>query len=740
MAKENETTSVTKKDLQFIKKELLKEQTAPPLHELATKLAFEKNASQLNQAVKQYNPDCTYEPGDLICKDYDEQLTVSSKGTEAFKGKVVLKVINKKSYESYNCEMLEVDYTGGSIFRKYIDYMKKTNTQVMLPCSQGGKAQAPEILKKEEDPRLHELPMTKKDLKALEKNLKKALSKSDDFFHWNDLWQLTEKQIKIPETIIKKIEKSLKKTKESAATTDLVSEFIGISPSHADFHLHCLSLNHFLEKKYKKSFIFVNPIGWGKWILRDTLKSFVQEVPLSAPQAKLPKFDSETKLDLLKQQESPLKIYLTWREILSGGIKIPANLSNSLSSSREYIFTDSECGKQYKVYFYPKTSLFIGLQEFYKQHNVTQGASLTLTQKDIINFSFGLKEAKQAMSAPMVKYDFKKDIFTSAKEISTSALPNKILHLRNDTLKKLFSLYDQREKLDLRELLVIIFKTFGLKGKTLSLHVQRAYHLVDILKHTTLENIKMTLLLSPEFAVSGKKEDLFFYQEKIKKSEEIDYEEPIEVPGTVKAESSIQEIEEELPEIGTVGEVETPTVVLKEKPPEKSIEKEKPPKKPKKEKKPTQKTKEELPPEPRKEKKPKKKRHKPTPEEDKGPRQKKGKKRIIEEQIELEESEMEALFAVKADKKQEIEEIKTIQEPKKKEEYVSQEQTDQALSGIFGAKLKSALVQKDGKKQETPPKPTGTKTTKGTKKPAKKTTPTKTKAKTKTTKSKTKKK
>ncbi|HHF51341.1 MAG TPA: hypothetical protein ENL46_01460, partial [Candidatus Aminicenantes bacterium] len=106
MAKENETTSVTKKDLQFIKKELLKEQTAPPLHELATKLAFEKNASQLNQAVKQYNPDCTYEPGDLICKDYDEQLTVSSKGTEAFKGKVVLKVINKKSYESYNCEML----------------------------------------------------------------------------------------------------------------------------------------------------------------------------------------------------------------------------------------------------------------------------------------------------------------------------------------------------------------------------------------------------------------------------------------------------------------------------------------------------------------------------------------------------------------------------------------------------------------------------------------------------------
>jgi hypothetical protein len=247
---------------------------------------------------------------------------------------------------------------------------------------------------------------------------------------------------------------------------------------------------------------------------------------------------------------------LTWREILSGGLKIPANLSKSLSSSREYIFTDSERGKQYRVYLYPKSNLFIGLQEFYKQHNVTQGASLTLTQKDSINFDFGLKEAKKAMSAPLIKYDFKKDIFTSNKEISTSALPNKILHLRNDTLKKLFSLYDQRDKLDLRELLIIIFKTFGLKGKTQSLHVQRAYHLVDILKHTTLENIKKTLLLSPEFAVSGKKEDLFLYQDKIKKPEEIDHKEPVEVPGTVKAEPSTQEIEEELPEIGTVGEVE----------------------------------------------------------------------------------------------------------------------------------------------------------------------------------------
>ena len=31
--------------------------------------------------------------------------------------------------------MLEVDYNGGGTFRKYVDYMKKIKTQVLLPSN-----------------------------------------------------------------------------------------------------------------------------------------------------------------------------------------------------------------------------------------------------------------------------------------------------------------------------------------------------------------------------------------------------------------------------------------------------------------------------------------------------------------------------------------------------------------------------------------------------------------------------
>ncbi len=37
----------------------------------------------------------------------------------------------------------------------------------------------------------------------------------------------------------------------------------------------------------------------------------------------------------------PIKIYLTWREISSGGIKIPRSLGKELAHAREYTFTDS---------------------------------------------------------------------------------------------------------------------------------------------------------------------------------------------------------------------------------------------------------------------------------------------------------------------------------------------------------------------------------------------------------------
>ncbi len=119
------TTLIKEEDLLFLEKMLEREKKPFSLAEMAERLAFQKTAGQREQPVLKYDPACRYEVGDLIYKEYDELLTIGAKQAELFQGGVVLKVIKKTYYPSYNCEILEVDYTGGGLFRKYFDYMKR---------------------------------------------------------------------------------------------------------------------------------------------------------------------------------------------------------------------------------------------------------------------------------------------------------------------------------------------------------------------------------------------------------------------------------------------------------------------------------------------------------------------------------------------------------------------------------------------------------------------------------------
>ncbi len=687
MDKENENTKIKEKDLLFIEKEFSQTEKPLSLHELTRKLVYQKTSSQLAQQVKKYDPYCKYEVGDLIYKEYNEPLMMSSKGVELFKGRVVLKVVNKIDYKDFNCEMLEVDYSGGRLFRKHIDYMKKTKTQVLLPCNLERKGLAPETIKKEEDPRFDELPMADKDIKKLEKNLKSALSKSPQFFSWNDYWQLKEKKTKIEEEKIKEIEKHLLETKHSVETEELVTQFFDLKPNQDKFLLFCLSLNNILEKKYKKNFIYVSPHNWGKWHLRQTLNSFLEDSPLSAPKAKLPRFEQEKKTTSVR--EYPLKIYLTWREILSGGLKIPNSYNKELSKSREYVFTDAEGEGNYTVYYYPSSNFFLGLKDFYESNNVPQGASLTLDRENSSHFSFWLKRSKKKLSVTKITYNPGEDKFSdSDEEVFTFSLPNKIIHLEIETLKKLFSFYNQRNELGLRELLILIFKNFGLGEDKFSLHYLRAYHLVDMLRQTTEEDVETTLLNSSEFIKSEKKKGIFFYQVKVRGEEEEEVEAIPEIPPEAEPEEKVEEVPPEAPpeeivplafkeEIKEEVRVEAPAEAQKIEIKEPS-EVEKP-----------------LPP--KREKELKKRRPKIKAEGEKVFRRRKGEKRFIEERIELEESEQEALAAIKAKEKKEEEERLEPRPKEKKKEYkplVSEE----PLFGVFAEKLKTALDKKKKKK------------------------------------------
>ena len=662
MEKEIENTEITEKDLLFIEKEISKSNKPLSLEEITKKMAYHQG---------------------LIVFFIDEPLMVSSKGMVPFKGAVVLKVVGKVAYENYNCDMLEVDCSGGGIFRKYIDYMKKTKTQILLPCNVNGKAKTPEKIEKKKDPRLSELPMTERDLNALEKNLRSALSKSSKFFCWNNYWQLNEKRIEIQEKKIKEIKNHLLEKKLSAASGELANKFFNMESTDDLFELCCMSLNYILEKKYKKDFIYVSPQGWGKWHLKNVFNSLPENLPLSAPKAKLPAFGEAEREETTQIHEFPLKTYLTWREILSGGVKISKKLNKELSLSREYVFTDKEEEKDYTVFYYPSSAFFLGLKDFFESNNVPQGTRLTLERKGPTQFNFWLKRSKKKLPVLKIDYDPKEDKFTaSGEEVFTFSLPNKIIHLKRETLSELFSLYSQRNDLDLRELLVLIYKNFGLESKNLSLHYLRAYHLVDLLKQTTQEEVEKTLLNSPEFSPSEKDKGIFFYREEIEIEEEMKPEMPAEiVPEALPPEEVKEAPHLTPPSEAPVEEIPAPEI-SEERKEEVRVEA---PLEPMKEAIKEKGEREKLPA-PKREKFLKKK--KLRVEHDRVGRARKGEKRIIEEKIEIEESEQEALIAIKAEVKKETgEEVPTKEKKGKFKPYVSEE----PVFGIFAEKLKTAL-------------------------------------------------
>jgi hypothetical protein len=676
------------------------------------KLAYRKNEGQLSQAVKVYDPNCEYAVGDLIYKEYDEQLLVSSKGMEHFKGAVVLSVVNKISYDSFNCEMLEVDFTGGGIFRKHIDYMKKSKTQVLLPSATEENCQPPVILDKKLDPRMTELPMTERDFRSLEKNLSASLSKSKDFFNWQDSYQLTENQAAIDDELIQKIEVQLRETRKSAATADLVKNLMKIKPKAKEFDLHSLSLNAALDKRFKKRFTYISPDQKGKWFLREILEEMLKELPLAKSLVKLPAATESAGTPPPPAQKFPLKIYLTWREVISGGLTIPKPLIRELSKSREYDFIDMESGERHTAYFFPTRGIFLGLGDLYSKYTITQGANLTLERGEGYSIQFALKRSKKGQNVPYVSYDPKKDKFSLAeKEVSTRAMPNKIIFLDGDVLKTIEALYTERKSLDLLDLLILVFQKFGLEGEALSLHMHRAFHLVDMLRHTNLTDVEKVLASTPEFIRSEKKKGLYHYKEFVEPEEE-DVAEIFEEELAASATAPMMPREDEdMPAIGTVGEVETPKVVLEEKIPVA-------PKVPKAAPKPAARAARApapaasaaapkapakpaarppaAPAKSEKDEKPKKKKRKTKPsfETDKAPRRRKGERRIIEERIELEESEQEALIAVKADGTEDDVGIDFGDAPEEAIEEYKPKDAEKPMKGLFGDMLKSALSQK----------------------------------------------
>jgi len=273
---------------------------------------------------------------------------------------------------------------------------------------------------------------------------------------------------------------------------------------------------------------------------------------------------------------------------------------------------------------------------------------MTLEKCGPVRFNFWLKKSKKKIQVAKMTYEAKSDAFTEAGEAATLAMPNKIIYLERDQLQKLTPLTPLREGLDLKGLLVLIFKHFSFQSANFSLHYLRAYHLIDVLRRTTQEDVEFTLLNSPEFEKSDKKKGIFYYHET---PSELPVEEReaeaaapagegvVEVEGEMTSDEFLEHeftiLEQPAPpkpaapalrpeEAAAIAEAEAELEAFEEE------------KKPKAEK--------EAAAAPKKEREKKKL----SIESDRRPKTRKSERRVKEEEIELLESEREALFAEKA--------------------------------------------------------------------------------------------
>jgi len=235
--------------------------------------------------------------------------------------------------------------------------------------------------------------------------------------------------------------------------------------------------------------------------------------------------------------------------------------------------------------------------------------------------------------------------------VATLALPNKIIYLERETIHKLTALAGGRELLNLKDLLVLIFKTFSASSTNFALHYLRAYHLVDLLRRTTQEEIELVLLNSPEFIKSDKKKGIYHYHEIAPAVTEIAAEEAeaaylSEEPSEVEGAAALPDEVEFVDEVGEMEiefeQVAPPPALVPERPkPAPAAPPVPGPAAPA------------LPPVGVKKEKPHKKK-KGKVESEKTVRARKSERRVIEERIEDEETAEEALLAEKAAQEEDL--------------------------------------------------------------------------------------
>ncbi len=553
---QEELFKIEEQDLLFLKNYLQGQENPVKTTELARQLVMFKTESDRQKKIKIYNPECSYEIGDLIYKEYSGKLPVGNKKFIELEQGVVLKVVELR--QGSGVSYIKLIYEGSAEFRKHIDYLTKQKIELLLPHKMG--KQEPEYLQPEDDPRREEIPVSEKDLSLIEKKLISAISHQKEFVVSSGYAFLKEKLTPLPKEIVDQIKEFFQTQQQPVGTEFLVQHFLKKSEKDEDYQKTCFNLNFTFENFYKVVFKKTRDQDWGKWFLISELVRKKRESLVAEPNPLLSRLEIKDTADLTqkrKQLEHQLfpegenRHYLTLREIFSGalrlkysGLKIPEQVELDL--------IDTESKKEYQVFYYKDDDLLFGLDAIYELHRVVGGTVIALDLAEDGKLNLSVKQSKKGIVFEKVRFDSANKRFELFQEqqFSSSVMVNKNMFLEAEELKKLNeNLETYRQLPTLNKLVQKIFLDFGDKTKNYELHVLKLYHLVDTVFPLCLRTIEDLLLGNSEFVQSEKLEGVFYLDSEavnaIEAEERLRREKMLEEARKRREEERLKKIEEE---------------------------------------------------------------------------------------------------------------------------------------------------------------------------------------------------
>jgi len=469
-----------------------------------------KKAALTRKRVKIYDPRCEYDVGDIILKRYEETLRAGKTRTVKVNEDILLTVVETFRHPVLPCTMLDVAYEGGGPFKLHTEFLAKTGAKLLIPCGQSDTPVEPRYVEEAQDPRFKEHEPTPEEITEFVSRLTQEITSSALFLHWEDHWFLADRKVEINPGIIHRAEKLIKDRGVSLSTEEILYEIFSTNAEDVKYPTFAISFNHTLENFYRKKFICVSFIEWGRWNLwenieakknamhglRERLEDLVETI--SGEEEILARKRERLALPFLEcPDENSIRVCLTFRDVTSGTIRpvhIPAGF---FGSERELPVAFG--GQQFTIDYLPEIQFLMGFGHLFA--GCRQGDTATLRRAAdgyLLEFD---PSPHGEVAGTGFHYDERRDLIISSEERrSSSFLSFELAVVTSDELHKIEPLQAEiHRRRDLYEAVAKLFHAMGDTKRSYPMHVLRLYHILDALAFVPWEKFLHLLLSYPAF-------------------------------------------------------------------------------------------------------------------------------------------------------------------------------------------------------------------------------------------------